>query len=198
VTPKQQFEQLAQQLTHEWTTSKKPVKAQFPTGFIRRFSEVSGRWPYLSPERARTVCCVIQLCDVNRWNLNMWRIGLTAGTVWEWHATIPIIAVIETLCREYALHRKWVKSDAKFKHILNVMHSKGVLRQPLWKALDALREYRNTIHLYLHKEVEMHDGRPKRYNAAVRRLHELEKRLLEYEREKPNKAMQRTANRPYA
>jgi hypothetical protein len=67
-----------------------------------------------------------------------------------------------------------------------VLHTKGILREELWKALGALREYRNTIHLYLHKRIEMHDGLPKRYNAAVRRLNELEKALAAYH-EKENK-----------
>jgi hypothetical protein len=180
MTPKEQFEALARQLTTEWASSKKPIKAQFPTGYIRRFQDVSHRWPYLEPDRARTVCCVIQLCDINRWNLNIWKIELTAGTIWEWHSTLPVIAVIETICREFALQRKWIKEDTKFQKALNVLHSKGILREPLWKALDKLREYRNTIHLYLHKKIEMHDGLPKRYNAAVRLLHQLEKRLSEY------------------
>ena len=108
---KQEFEDLARQLTQQWEKTKKPIKAQFPRGFIRRFQDISNRWPYLEAERARTVCCVIQLCDINRWNLNIWKIELTAGTVWEWHATLPVIAVIETLCREFALQRGWIKAD---------------------------------------------------------------------------------------
>jgi hypothetical protein len=184
MTAKEQFERIAKQLTTEWMASKKPIKAMFPTGYIRRFKDVSHRWPYLEPQRARTVCCVIQLCDINRWNLNIWKIELTAGTVWEWHSTLPVIAVIETISREFALQHKWIKEKTVFKKTINVLYSKGILSKELCEALHKLRDYRNTIHLYLHNKIEMHDGFPKRYNKAVRLLHSLEDRLMKYHEKK--------------
>jgi hypothetical protein len=180
MTKKERFEKLAVQLTDEWQRNGRPIKAQFPIGIIRRIGQLRERWPYLDIERARTVACVIQLCDINRWNLNIWKIELTAGTIWEWHCTLPVIAVIETLCREFALQRGYIKQETKFQKILNTLHSKGVLLEQQWQTLDRLREYRNGVHLYLQGRVEMHDGLPKRYNKAVKALGELEKRLLHF------------------
>ena len=74
-----------------------PIKARFPLGFIRSLASHYQRWPYLSQSRKRTVACVIQLCDVNRFHLNTWSLSLTAGTMWQWYCIMPVVAVIETL-----------------------------------------------------------------------------------------------------
>lgn len=169
-----QFEELASQLTTAWKEAKKPIKADFPRGYIRTISSCHKRYPYISSARRRTLACVLQLCDINRWNLNVWSIGLTAGTVWEWHCTIPIICVIETLSHEFTVQRSWMAADGKFKKGIDLLNSKGVIKRALRDRLHDLREYRNTIHLHLHGKVEMHDGLPKRYNDAVRALHQLE------------------------
>ena len=174
------FEEAADQLTTEWQKTKKPVKASFPKGYIRKLGDLKDRWPYLKRERQRTVACVIQLCDINRWNLNIWEIGLTAGTLSEWHHTLPVIAVVETIIRELALQQGWVKEEAPFKKCINVMNSKGLIKQELCDRLHKLREYRNNIHLYLRDTVEMHDGKPRRYNNAVNTLHELERILRDH------------------
>jgi len=169
-----QFEEIASQLTTAWIKTKKPIKADFPRRYIRTISSCYGRYPYISNSRRRTLACVLQLCDINRWNLNMWRIGLTAGTVWEWHCTIPVICVIETLTHEFTVQRSWMTADSKFNRGINILNSRGVIKKPLRDLLHELREYRNTIHLHLQDKVEMHDGLPKRYNLSVLALHELE------------------------
>lgn len=180
-----QFEELASQLTAAWTETKKPIKADFPRGYIRTISSCRARYPYISSTRCRTLACVLQLCDINRWNLNIWSIGLTAGTVWEWHCTIPVICVIETLAHEFALQRSWIRDDTKFKTTINMLNSKGVVKQELRDRLHELREYRNTLHLYLHGTVDMHDGMPKRYNDAVRALHAMEKAMKSFWENEP-------------
>lgn len=70
--------------------------------------------------------------------------------------------------------------DAKFLKVIDCLNSKGVYKQALRDKLHELREYRNEVHLYLKGDVEMHDGKPKRYNEAVRTLHAVEKKLAEY------------------
>lgn len=174
------FEAIAQQLTIHFTKTKKPIKARFPRDYIRRLDDLKGRWPYLVEERRRTLACIIQLCDVNRWNLNIWDIGLTAGTVWEWHCTLPVIAVIETLLTEFGQQQGWLKKGAKFKKAINVFNSKGVYKQDLRDKLQKLRNYRNEIHLYLKDQVELYDGLPKKYNEAVQTLREVEEAILNY------------------
>ena len=168
------FEELASQLTRVWTETEKPIKADFPKGIIRTIASCHKRYPYISSSRRRTLACVLQLCDINRWNLNMWRIGLTAGTVWEWHCAIPVICVSETLTHEFAVQRSWMTADSNFKKGINVLNSKGVIKRPLHDQLHELREFRNTIHLHLQGKVAMHDGLPKRYNDSVRALQQLE------------------------
>lgn len=81
----------------------------FPRGVIRPLRNHYHRWPYLCGDRKRTVACTIQLCDVNRWHLNVWSLGLPAGTMWVWHCTVPVIAVIETLAYEFSRQSDLVK-----------------------------------------------------------------------------------------
>ncbi len=160
--------------------NKECLRIQFPWGVIRPLNSHYSRWPYLSQRRKRTVACTIQLCDVNQWHLNVWKIGLTAGTMWEWHCTVPVVAVIETLAYEFGCQFKLINEDAKFKKIINTLQSKGVISPRIRKQLHELREYRNGIHLYLQGEVEMHNGKPQKYNDAIRGLRNLERALKRY------------------
>ena len=160
--------------------NKECLRIQFPWGVIRPLKSHYTRWPYLSENRKRTVACTIQLCDVNRFHLNVWKIGLTAGTMWEWHCTVPVIAVIETLAYEFGRQFGFINEGTKFKKVIDTLQSKGVISAKLREQLHLLREYRNRIHLYLQEEVDMHDGKPQKYNEAVRGLHNLERALRKY------------------
>jgi uncharacterized protein YutE (UPF0331/DUF86 family) len=66
------------------------------------------------------------------------------------------------------------------KKTIDILQSKGVMSAKMREQLHALREYRNGIHLYLQDEVEMYNGKPQKYNEAVRGLHNLERALREY------------------
>jgi hypothetical protein len=171
---------IAERLPQHLEQRQEALRVPFPTGVIRPLREHYHRWPYLSDERKRTVACVIQLCDVNRWLLNVWRIGLTAGTMWAWQCTLPVIAVLETLAYEFSRQMGFVAEGAKFKKVIDTLQSKGVVDANLRERLHDLREYRNTIHLYLHEDVGMHEGKPRRYNDAVRALRHLERALAAY------------------
>ena len=175
-----QFESLASTLTQHVKETGKPLRAKFPTGVIRRIADLEGRWPFLDADRRRTVACTIQLLDVVSWNLNHWKIGLTAGTMWEWHCTLPIVAVVETILREYALQNDWVGPDAKFEKVINTLNSKGVYPQALRDRLQNLRKYRNQIHLFLRDKVSIAEGVPQRFNRAVLLLGEVEKVLSDH------------------
>lgn len=181
---KKQLEESAQQvadlLPSHLEKKKESLFVKFPRGVIRTLKELKPRWPYLTDERARTVACTIQLCDKNRWHLNTWEVGLTCGTMWVWHCTVPVIAVIETLLYEYGVQKKLVADTAKLKKIIDTFQSKGVLTSKLRDDLHDLREFRNGIHLYLQDEVQMHNGKPRRYNDAVRALHKVEKALAKH------------------
>lgn len=158
-----------------------PIKAKFPRGFIRKICDIDQRWPYLTRPRRRTLACVIQLCDVNRFHLNTWDLSLTAGSMWQWHSTMPVAALIETLLYEVGVQEGWLKVDSRFKKAIDTLNSKRVYDESIKKDLHKLREYRNEVHLFLKTdEVEMHDGKPKKYNDAVILLHKVEARLKAY------------------
>lgn len=110
---KKQLEESAQRIADllpgHLKANKASLSVKFPHGAIRTLKEVKPRWPYLTGERARIVACTIQLCDKNWWHLNTWEVGLTCGTMWVWHCTIPVIAVIETLMYEYGVQTGIVK-----------------------------------------------------------------------------------------
>lgn len=91
-----------------WTKeNSKHLATPFPRGIIRPLTDLRSRWPYLSRADARTVSCAIQLCDVNRFYMHTYSVRLTAGTMWEWHVTLPVIAVIETLCGKVIAKEEW-------------------------------------------------------------------------------------------
>lgn len=155
-----------------------PIKAWLPSGVIRKISDLEGRWPYLDYSQRRTCACVLQLCDVNKWFMNIYRVGLTAGTMFVWHNSIPVIALIETLLYQVGRKENWVKEDAHFKKCINTLHSKGIYNRKFTDKLHELRFWRNDIHLHTRDErVDVHEGKPKMYNFAVVRLRALEKLL---------------------
>jgi len=157
------------------------INARFPRGYIRPISHLLRRWPYLEPDSQRTLACMIQLCDINRWNLNMWDIGLTAGTVWEWHCFLPIVFVMETLLKEFGLKFEIVSKRDRFAKVITSFNENGFISDDLRKNLDYCREFRNKAHLFLiEKKIGLHDGKPERYNLAVKTLEELETVLLEH------------------
>ncbi len=157
--------------------SKKAFHVQFPHGQIRKIADLKKRWPYLPDQVCHTLACNIQLCDVNRWQLNTWKIGLTAGTMWEWQCTLPVISTIETLLHSYCqLHLKY-SPDTNFKKLINKAHSDEVITLKLRDELHELREFRNEIHLYLKGKIGLHDNLPKHYNDACRALVEMESQV---------------------
>lgn len=181
---KKQLEKSAQEiadgLPDHIKTSGKSIGVPFPRRVIRTLKELKPRWPYLTNQRARTVACTIQLCDLNRWHLNTWEVGLTCGSMWVWHCTVPVIAVIETLLYEYGTQKSIVAENASFNTSINTYQSEGIITSKLRDELHDLRDYRNGIHLYLQESVEMHDGKPKKYNDAVRALRKVEKALKKH------------------
>jgi hypothetical protein len=172
-----QFAEASHLLTEHFQETKKPIGVAFPRGFIRPLPEIQARWPYLGRSRSRTLACFVQLCDINRWHLNIWNIGLTAGTVWEWHTAIPVIQVIEALVVEYGVLQQWFKPGTKFYPAINSLHAHGVFSEAHRDELHRLRQLRNEIHLIEKGKVEMHDGLPGTYNAAVRALQLTEEAL---------------------
>ena len=91
------FEEHAATLTTAWKDTGKPVNAKFPRGYIRTYAELRPRWPYLDDAHKTLLCQMVQLCDVNRWNLYVWDLAGPAGAAYVWHSTIPVITVIEVL-----------------------------------------------------------------------------------------------------
>ncbi len=172
--------ELAQELTRRKQVTRTGLKARFPTGYIRRIDDISQRLPFLDAERRRTVACALQLCDVNKWFLQTWDVALTAGTMWEWHCTVPIVAVIETLLYEYGRQNQWITGRTDFKKVINTLQSKGVYRHALVQELHELREYRNEIHLSVKGKVELHDGMLTRYARAERVLEEVVSALCKH------------------
>ncbi len=175
------FEEISQQiadlLSQHIENEKECLKVKFPRRIIRSLDSHYHRWPYLSDDRKRTVACTIQLCDVNRWHLNLWEIGLTAGTMWEWHCSLPVIAVIETLMYEYVCQYQLSNGNITFKKTINALHCNGIISDNLKDQMHSLRKYRNDIHLYLREKVEMYEGKPRKYNDAIRGLQNLETEL---------------------
>ena len=175
-----ELEALAQEITDRFIGKDEYLGAKFPRGYICRLNDFRNRWPYLEKEHRRIVSQAFQLIDVNVWQMNVWEIGLSAGSIWQWHCTLPVIAVIETLLYEFGLQQGWIVPEAKFKKVIDTLGSKGIYRQALKNKLHAWREYRNEIHLYLKQKVEIYEGVPAKYNDCMQTLEDVEDMLLAY------------------
>lgn len=169
--------ELSQELTARFENERRLLKVPFPQGYIRTLGSLKKRWPYLPNEIKRTLACTLQLCDINKWQLNVFRIGLTAGNVWEWHCMLPVISVMETLSHGYGVHRMGYDQNLQFKRIINKLYNDKVITIELRDELHILRELRNEVHLFLKGWIEMHSDKPERYNRSVRTLKWLENEL---------------------
>ena len=136
------------------------------------------RWPYITEEVRRILASMIQLCDINRWSLNVGDIRLTAGSVWDWYCTIPVILVMETLVAQYAIQNGWLNNEPTFERAINVLYHQEVLNQLLKDWLHYWRKVRNMVHLHLQEGVVIHSNPPKMYNDAVLTLQAVEDALL--------------------
>lgn len=73
---------MRQPITDAWTEERTPVNAKFPRGYIRKYADLRPRWPYLDDAHKALLCQMVQLCDVNRWNLHMWDLSGGAGAAY--------------------------------------------------------------------------------------------------------------------
>jgi hypothetical protein len=124
-------QEVADRLPDHIKTKQDSLGVKFPWGVIRPLKDHYVRWPYLCQERKRTAACTIQLGDVNRWHLNVWGLGLTAGTMWVWHCTLPVIALVETLAYEYARQFNLNAEGEKPKKVIDTLQTKGVIDHKL-------------------------------------------------------------------
>lgn len=171
------FEQCASEWSLRFRSEPRMLSAQFPYGQIRRISEIEQRWMYLPRIERRKLACIIQLCDVNSWFLNTWKISLTAGSEFEWQCTLPIISVMEMLLYAYGREVGYLKKEAPFKACINKACDKAIISEHLRDELHIHRNRRNDIHLTLKGYVENHPGKHVLYNQACRSLRKLEKAI---------------------
>lgn len=178
-----QLRDLMSECAAEWTArfhgNPKMLRVQFPYGQIRPLGVIQQRWPFLPSEDARNIACTIQLCDVNSWFLNTWKISLTAGSEWEWQCTLPVVAVMEALLHGYGIKLGIFKHGTQFKKCINRFHNASIISNHLRDELHIHRNRRNDVHLFLKAKIGNHDDKPARYNQAVRTLRKLERVLLD-------------------
>jgi hypothetical protein len=179
-----ELRELFQNCAAEWTSrfqaNPRMLAVQFPFGQIRGLKEVCPRWHYLPYEKRRNLGCAIQLCDVNSWFLNTWKISLTAGAEWEWQCTLPVVAVMEMLTHSYGMEIGLFGEATQFKRAINKFHNAQIVGNQLRSELHIHRKRRNDIHLFLKAPVGNHDNKPARYNQSVRTLKKLEQAIKEH------------------
>jgi hypothetical protein len=168
------FHKCATEWTSRFKENPRMLAVQFPYGQIRGLQEICSRWHYLPYEKRRKLGCAIQLCDVNSWFLNTWKVSLTAGAEWEWQCTLPVVAVMEMLLHSYGTEIGIIPETTLFKKSINKFHNASIIGNQLRSELHIHRERRNDIHLFLKSYVGNHDDKPARYNQCVRTLKKLE------------------------
>lgn len=175
---REEFQNLAMTLTEAWQETGKAVNARFPRGYIRTYGELRPRWPYLDDAHKTLLCQMVQLCDVNRWNLYLWDLSGTAGAAYVWHSTIPVVAVTEVLCREFAKVKSLRPQQKNFYSYIEVLKANKILTVELSDELHRLRIYRNGVHLDAAKTPTFEgNGLPEEWNKACKALRILEERL---------------------
>ena len=173
-----EFQNHAKTLTDAWQSTGKAVNARFPRGYIRTYGELRPRWPYLDEAHQTLLCQMVQLSDVNRWNLHLWDLSGTAGAAYVWHATIPVIAVMEVLCREFAKVKSLKPQHNNFFSYIEVLKANKIVADQLADELHRLRKYRNTVHLDAAKTPRVEgNGLPEEWNKACLALRDLEQAL---------------------
>lgn len=180
----EEFRRLAQQISDalpEYINhNKRNLNIPFPRRVIRKLSDVNNEdYPYLSEDQLHTVGCVLQLSDILTWNLQVWDISLTAGSMWEWHASLQIINLIEFLTIQYTdLH--FPTKNNTFNKSIDTLYENGVITPPLKDELHSLRTLRNNQHLRIMgsdvKEVKK-TFRVQKFNRSIRALRTVRKRL---------------------
>ncbi len=177
---RQMFHDCANEWTSRFKENHRMLAVQFPYGQIRPLREICSRWHYLPYEKRRNLGCAIQLCDVNSWFLNTWKISLTAGAEWEWQCSLPVVAVIEMLLHSYGTEIGLLNDDTPLKKAINRFHNARIIGNHLRGELHIHRKRRNDIHLFLKGRVTNHDNKPSRYNQSVRTLGKLEYVIQEH------------------
>jgi len=171
------FESCSKEWSSRFNEKPRMLGAKFPHGQIRRISNIEQRWSYLPKAERRKLGCIIQLCDVNSWFLNTWKITLTAGSEFEWQCTLPLISAMEMLLYAYGRESGYLKKDAPFIKCINKAHENDIFKTHLRDELHIHRERRNDIHLTLKGYVNNHPGKHVLYNQACRTLKKLEQRI---------------------
>lgn len=173
--------------TTEWTSrfeeNPRMLAVQFPFGHIRTLQNVCSRWHYLPYEKRHKLGCAIQLCDVNRWFLNTWKVSLTAGSEWEWQCVLPVISVMEMLIHSYGTEIGIFQGETRFKKAIDKFHNEAIVGNQLRSELHIHRQRRNEIHLFLKTRANNHNDRPARYNQAILTLKKLEQAIEEHWRQ---------------
>ena len=172
-----QLHELATEWTRRFKVGPCMLGVPFPRGQIRSFAQIQARWPYLPREKSRNIACTIQLCDVNSWFLNTWKVSLTAGSEFEWQCMLPVVAVMESLLHGYGTEVGLFGERTVFKKAINKGHNEKLYGNQLRDELHIHRNRRNDIHLFLKAKVGLHEGKPAKYNQAVRTLRKLETAL---------------------
>lgn len=169
------FEELANELTSRFTTEQQRIRARFPEGYVRGVDElVASRWPYLARESRLRLASMIQLSDVNRWNLNVWDMGPAVRSTWEWYCSIPLVSMMEALVVQYAKKGGSLETKNQFHDSINFLWDKRVIDETLKAQLHGWRKFRNLIHLDPRSRIEPNCS----YDDAVLSLKSLEATLL--------------------
>ena len=182
---KGRVESISHEVAEYYDRMNESVEAWLPSGRIQSIDEIAERWPFIPKYRIKHYASVVQLCDVIEWFNSIYSVQLTAGEMWAWHSTVPVVALMEGLLYEVCLIEQWIGKKDGFHKCIGIAYSKGVIDKFLHGQLNSYRRYRNEIHLYLRDEpVVCHDGDPKEFRQALDILRRLEIALNIYYEQK--------------
>ena len=182
-------------------TCRKDTKFRFPRGFIRRAADLRKRFGFLKNDTLkRNLSYQLILSDVFRWLLNRTEITGTAQEMLIKEGICLFGSQCETILRVYCGNRtskkKGVPGRIQFLTAASVLDSKTA------DELNWLWKTRSALHLYLVDQREHQIYKISDYNRARNAYRSLGRSISEYElrprKQAPNRAMQRTADRPYA
>ncbi|MDA8063967.1 MAG: hypothetical protein M0031_00480 [Thermaerobacter sp.] len=165
-----------QQLERRLGSLDNQAGVRFPRGVIRTVAHLEGRMDFLpATVTRRNLAYCFQVTDVNRWVMNRFDLGLSAGSLFRKHAAITVVSLMEAVLVEAVRSRgtKAAKGKLTFHAAINAAGQGGLISRELALQLHDARKRRNDIHLHRVDERESNRYDLSHYNTAVLVLHRL-------------------------
>jgi hypothetical protein len=123
---------------------------------------------------ARNIAYTLQATDVNRWIVNRFDLGLSAGSIFYKQGCVTMVSAMEAALSAVWRNRHPGGSPSKsFAGLIDALADEGVLTPETAALLHEARKTRNNIHLHRVRNPERNQYNVRVYNRIVLTEHRL-------------------------